>query len=1128
MNPKKLNKLIHEPKQYFIDGHKNRKKRWLKGLQQYRPFFIDNLHHVDKLHEVNLPIAGYYKILHGIFKGMSYRKGADEAIKKVISLKPSAKNYHQLGLFLKSEKLWWRAVNSFEKSIELATQPKFSTHKEYALCLEEMNRFDASSEAWKKAGTLADLNSEQHYRYGYVLEKNDSSDKAKIQYQKAIKLDDINNSQHLGIGIFHEKRGLWNTARIAYAKTANKKTENAEVLYKLGLSNDRCYNWQAAEIALRDAITLDTTQAHYFYRLGFVLERQEKWDDASIAYQQAIDRKEDFTPYWFYRLGYVLEKQGKHKEANQAFLETRVLRDAHGVLETDYHKNKRLQKNINYTEYYERFKLDERTVLYESYHGSSIACNPYAIFKVILKDDKFQDYRHIWVINEKEKIPNKLKGHQNIIFIGRDCDLYMRYLAKAKYLINNVTFPEYFIRKKEQAYLNTWHGTPIKSLGKDIKDDFMAHKNVTRNFLQTSHLVQPNPHTSHILLDRYDVQTLYCGQVVETGYPRQDLMINISTEQKQKLCESLQIPKKKKVVLYAPTWRGEHGKATFDTTRLETDLKTISSNDDIHLLFRGHHMMESLLGDIDINAQVVPPDIDTNSLLSIVDILITDYSSICFDFMALKRSIIYYTYDRETYEKERGLYFPIEELGGELCSNLTALTLALDKVVKTPKINDKQSKATQKYCLYDDGLATQRVVDLFFYNKPVQTTVKLPHKKSLLFYGGPFIPNGISTSYINLINHIDTKKYSIALAIEPQLLSSRPERLEQLSRIKNEISIIGRVGHMATTLEEKWVMNKFGAQRSLSTKEMYQIHQKSYVREFYRNFGRGTQFQSLINFEGYNAFWVSLFSTKISSTKTSVSYLHNDMNGEWKLRFPYLEKNFRQYSSFNKLVSVSEKTKELNYQNLSKPFEISDEKFIYADNLQDSNNIINQANQPLEKQEDAALFNNSKVFINIARLSPEKDQEKLIKAFQKVSQNHPEAKLINLGSGPLQKHLEDLIVELQLQKKVFLLGQKSNPYPYLKHADCFILSSNHEGQPMTLFEAMILEMPIIATDIVGNRSVLKGRSGLLVENSKEGLISGMKTFLDGKYNTQDKFDDKQYNQSALDMFYSKVLSEKVT
>ena len=114
---------------------------------------------------------------------------------------------------------------------------------------------------------------------------------------------------------------------------------------------------------------------------------------------------------------------------------------------------------------------------------------------------------------------------------------------------------------------------------------------------------------------------------------------------------------------------------------------------------------------------------------------------------------------------------------------------------------------------------------------------------------------------------------------------------------------------------------------------------------------------------------------------------------------------------------------------------------------------------------------------------------------------------------------------MNFENRVFLLGIRTNPFALIKRADCFVLSSNHEGQPMTLLEAMILKKPVIATDITGSRSVLEGRPGHLVENSEEGLIQGMNDFVEGEL-TFGSFDYASYQSNALDMFYHKACKIK--
>lgn len=132
-----------------------------------------------------------------------------------------------------------------------------------------------------------------------------------------------------------------------------------------------------------------------------------------------------------------------------------------------------------------------------------------------------------------------------------------------------------------------------------------------------------------------------------------------------------------------------------------------------------------------------------------------------------------------------------------------------------------------------------------------------------------------------------------------------------------------------------------------------------------------------------------------------------------------------------------------------------------------------------------------KIFINIARFSIEKDQTKLIKAFKVINDKYPKTLFLILEEGPLKEDLEKLIKDLKLDKKVFLLGRIFNPFPYLKKAGCFVMSSNHEGQPMTLLEALVLNKTIVATDIPGNVSVLDNRGRLIVENNVNGLIDSM-------------------------------------
>src|SRR5699024_6928871 len=101
-------------------------------------------------------------------------------------------------------------------------------------------------------------------------------------------------------------------------------------------------------------------------------------------------------------------------------------------------------------------------------------------------------------------------------------------------------------------------------------------------------------------------------------------------------------------------------------------------------------------------------------------------------------------------------------------------------------------------------------------------------------------------------------------------------------------------------------------------------------------------------------------------------------------------------------------------------------------------------------------------------------------------------------------------------------GQLNNPYPLLNMCDCFVLSSNYEGQAIVLLEALILEKPVITTDVPGPRSVVEGGYGLIVDNTTEGLTDGMKQFLNGNLSNKKKCDYKPYQQKSLCFIYNKV------
>ena len=1043
----------------------------------------------------------------GVFhQARGFWEGAKEAYAAEALRKPLDGGLrYRLGMAHDRLYRWQDAADCFMAAIALTSGTRMpSWHYRLGFVLERMQRWNDAADAYAAAVMLSDRHiAYWNYRLAYVLEKAGRLEDASVAWRNT-----------------REKQQLapYEGFLLPEAK-ALRATDDA--LPSLA-DHARYFAKFSGASWIEEALRQDATIAESHYRLGESLERAGDLQSAARAYSAALARSSEHNPAWFYRLGYVLSESGRFQEACDAFRQTRILQRPDGVSEDAFWKNPDQLVTTSYVEYYECLPVREDVILYESFNGNSLTCSPLALFRALLQHPVYGGHLHVWVLNDPSRIPEEFKHLQNVVFVSKGSDGYLRYLATAKYLINNSGFPPYFIRRPEQKYLATWHGTPLKTLGKEQKYKFYDHKRTQRNFLQATHIITPNPHTTQVTLDSYDIRPLYTGLVAETGYPRVDLMLNASEERRQWLRTRLGVSTGKPVVLYAPTWRGTLDEVQFDSARLEHDLEALARQD-CQVLFRGHSLLERVIKNDHVQCQVVPADIDTNELLSVVDVLITDYSSIFFDFMASGRPILYYIYDVEEYEQERGLYFSMDEMPGFKCRTIESLCEALGQAISTGMPDEGHYVDAQKaYGCHDDGRATERTIDFFFDDSRESTLeYNVVDRPAIIMAGGSFTPNGITTSFINLVSNIDRGRYDVIVALAPTTMELLPDNVAQFRKLPEDIFAVPRYGNVPMSMEERWLKKRHDTGSATLDDEAMAIIRRIYDREFIRIFGP-KQFHAAISFAGYDAFWTALLVANNFSFR-KVVYLHNDMYSEYTTRFPDLSRMFQLYGMADKLVSVSDKTHALNRSNLATRYGLDDIKFDFCDNLSNPEEIIARSAEKLEDPADEALFTGGgPVFVNLARLSIEKDHEKLIRAFAFFVKDHPDGKLLILGSGPLLHQLSQLVDQLDLRRSVHLLGYRANPYPYLGRADCFILSSNHEGQPMTLLEALVLRKPIVATDITGNRSVLHDRPGLLVPNSIDGLVQGMSDFVDGSI-PAGIFDWHAYQENAINLFYGRVL-----
>ncbi len=367
---------------------------------------------------------------------------------------------------------------------------------------------------------------------------------------------------------------------------------------------------------------------------------------------------------------------------------------------------------------FSRFKTRNDWIVFESFMGRNCSGQPKYIYKY-LQENYPNKFKCIWVVDRRGvKIPGK---HVTCKRFGIR---YYYYMNRSKYWVNNMRQPLSVPRREETIMLATWHGTPLKRLVFDMDDVHSAnpeYKNIV--FKQTrewDYLLSDNPFSTEKFQSCFRFEK---EKILEAGYPANDPLYSPNKEEEAiAIKKKLGIPLDKKVILYAPTWRDDNfyeaGQYGFDLA-LDLDRLKKEFGDEYVVLLRLHYFVVEKMdldkyGDFTINGCTYD---DITDLYLVSDILITDYSSVFFDYANLERPILYYAYDIEKYRDVlRGFYLDMEkDLPGPIL-------LTNDDVVEAIK-NIDQIEADYKeryqqfydtYCCIDDGHAAQRVVEEVF------------------------------------------------------------------------------------------------------------------------------------------------------------------------------------------------------------------------------------------------------------------------------------------------------------------------------------------------------------------------------------------------------------------------------
>ncbi len=779
----------------------------------------------------------------------------------------------------------------------------------------------------------------------------------------------------------------------------------------------------------------------------------------------------------------------------------------------------------DYIKYYEALPIDEKVILLESQSATKIDGNIYAILKYISSDEKYADYK-IYLSSwgrYMKKIRSILKSAEieNVELVLYASDEYMRLLASAKYLINDATFPSYYIKKEGQIYLNTWHGTPLKAMGRSVHND-VFFGNVQKNLVCSDYLLYPNVFTKDVMIRDYMLENISSGSYVLGGYPRNEAFFN--NEARDALREQLGLSEMH-VYAYMPTWRGTVDKIGYGRNDVYLmyflyELDRLMNDDEV-LYINIHPMAVHAKNDVEIKSlkhiKKFPEKYETYEFLNIADALVTDYSSVFFDFACTRRKIVLFPYDKEEYLEKRGMYLDMDELPFPQVFNIPDLLSEL----RSEEAYD-YSKFVDEFCPFDNINASQQLCDRVILGIDTGVAVeKIPDngKENVLIYAGNLAKNGITASLRSLTNSLDLDKRNYYISF---CQGKAKKNAAQLATFNEKVSFFAVAENFNLTIYDRVVRKLFN--KNVISAKTYMRYQENRVKQNIKRAYGTSRFNMTIQFCGYEREFILMYSA--FEGKNAI-WVHNDMIAEIESkgnqRLDILQ---YAYNSYDKVVTVSDDI-------VASTVEISgkEDNLLTVKNTIDYKTILARSEVPIQldwatkcsvsrERFEEIMGSDCKKVINIGRFSVEKGHDRLVDAFYKVWKDSPDTRLIIMGGYSSNKTFEKLkekVNELGLTDNVILILSVSNPYPILKACDYFILSSFFEGFGLVLAEADILGKPVVSTDIVGPRGFMKKYGGTLVENSEEGVYNGLKMLLNDEIKPMN-IDYDAYNVECVEEF----------
>lgn len=566
-------------------------------------------------------------------------------------------------------------------------------------------------------------------------------------------------------------------------------------------------------------------------------------------------------------------------------------------------------------------EVENNKILIESLHGKDVSGH---LFALASKLNSYTNYSVFVVAKDTVRAENLLNNYslKNIKVVKHMSYEYGLYLATSQILINDNTFYPFFSKRERQKYYNLWHGTPLKTLGKDIEGEFLDFGNVTRNFMMSDGLYLPNEYSVEKLLGSLDLDGVLKTNVFVAPSPRNSLLFDKNRSERIKKDLSL---KNKKIYIYMPTWRGnkKDNNINFTEENILTSLEKKLPND-VVVFYKLHSMVTKNFQFEGNRIRPVPDMYDIYDFMSAADGLITDYSSIMYDFASQNKKIILFNYDYDEYLSMRGMYENINDYPFYTTDNINKLVDYINKeeLVEYSNFNDKFSPK-------DSINGSQEIVEHILFSKDSENIQQFDNynmKPNVYMFVGPMWDTGITAALKNLLKNIDTTKRNYILCFERKAINKLGE--ENLRSLPSSVKIYPIEGIRILTADEKKLHKKYEMEGNSTgfSDNLTNIQN----REIRRVFGNNIP-DYYIHYTGFESKYSEyVVFLKNFGTKTMI-YVHTDMFEDYKNKKNY-NKNLVSdaWQHADELVLVNE--------HLKQGFE---ENFFYElDNISIANNFL--------------------------------------------------------------------------------------------------------------------------------------------------------------------------------------------